>query len=133
MSPPLTLTSVATGVVTAPPSPLTASVHNPPSSHDGSGAFTFELRFSETPRDGFSYKILRDHALQVTGGQVTGARRLEAGRNIRWEITIQPSGNGNVNVVLPATTDCSTNGAACTGDGRMLSNRLEVTVPGPDG
>ena len=29
------------------PTPLTATVHDKPSSHDGSAAFTFELRFSE--------------------------------------------------------------------------------------
>ena len=42
-----TLTSVATTAVAGPP--LTATVHGQPSSHDGSDAFTFELRFSETP------------------------------------------------------------------------------------
>ena len=33
----------------------------------------------------------------------------------------------------PHTTDCEAEGALCTGDGRMLSNRLEITVPGPGG
>ena len=47
--------------------PLTASAHGVPAAHDGSATFTFELRFSETPRRGFSYKTLRDHAFTVTG------------------------------------------------------------------
>ena len=115
------------------PSPLTASVSGMPASHDGSASFTFELRFSETPRKGFSYKTMRDHAFTVTSGDVTKARRLEKGKNVRWEIHVTPDGNGPVTIVLPATTDCDADGAVCTDDGRMLSNRLEITVPGPGG
>ena len=70
------LTSEATAAVKLP---LTASVSNVPDSHDGSAAFTFELRFSEAPVDDFSYKTLRDHAFTVTGGEVTVARRLWSG------------------------------------------------------
>ena len=128
-----TLTSAATAAVAAAPSPLTASVLSAPQSHDGSAAFTFELRFSEAPADGFSYKTLRDHAFTVTGGEVTKARRLEPGKNLRWEIAVQPSGNDAVTVVLPVTEDCEADGAICTGDGRMLSSRLEFTVTGPGG
>ena len=61
------------------------------------------------------------------------ARRLERGKNIRWEITVQASGNADVTIVLPATTDCDAQGAVCTEDGRMLSQRLEVTVTGLGG
>ena len=124
------LTSAATTAAALPP--LTASAHDVPASHDGSAAFTFELHFSETPNDGFSYKTLRDHAFTATGGEVVKARRLERGKNVRWEITVQPSGNAGVTVALPATTDCSSQGAICTGDGRKLSSALEVTVPGPE-
>ena len=115
------------------PSPLTASVSGMPASHDGSASFTFELRFSENPRKGFSYKTVRDHAFTVTSGDVTKARRLEKGKNVRWEISVTPDVNGTVTIVLPATTDCTAEGAICTQDGRMLSNRLEITVPGPGG
>ena len=132
------VTSAATDAVEAAPveeeaTPLTASIHDAPASHDGSSSFTFELRFSETPKDNFSYKTLRDHAFTVTGGEVVKARRLERGSNIRWEIHVRPSGNGPVTIVLPVTTDCNASGAICTQDGRMLSEQLEVTVPGPDG
>ncbi len=74
---------------------------------------------------------MRDHASTVTGGEVAKARRLESGKNIRWEITVSPDGDETVTIVLPITTDCTAQGAICTGDGRMLSNRLEVTVSGP--
>ena len=127
------LTSAATATVAAAPSPLTASVHNTPTSHDGQSAFTFELRFSETPKDDFSYRTLRDHAFTMTGGEVTNAGRLEPGKNIRWEITVTPDGNAGVTIILPVTTDCAAGGAICTGDGRMLSTRLELAVSGPGG
>ena len=109
--------------------PLTASVSAVPGSQ--SGEFTFELRFSETPRKKFSYKIMRDHAFTVTGGQVTGARRLVPRSNVEWEIHVQPDGDGTVTIVLPVTTDCTAEGAICTQDGRKLSNSLNLTVPGP--
>ena len=126
-----TLTSTSTASVTAPPSPLTASLENAASSHDGQAAFTFELRFSENVR--VSYRTLRDHAFTVSNGDVTRAKRLEQGSNVRWRITVEPDSNADVTIVLPVTTDCDATGAVCTHDGRMLSSRLELTVPGPNG
>ena len=125
-----TLTSAATdAVASAPASPLTASLENVATSHDGESAFTFELRFSE--EFGISYKTLRDHAFTVTGGTVKKAQRLEQGSNIGWRVTVRPDGNGQVVIVLPETTDCDAQGAICTEDGRKLSHRLELTVSGP--
>ena len=114
---------------------LTASIHDEPSSHDGQSEFTFELQFSEEPKSGFSYKTMRDHVFTVTGGSVDGARRLVSGSNIGWLIKIRPTSNGDVTIVLPITEDCDAQGAICTGDGdgRPLSNRLEITVSGPTG
>ena len=51
--------------------------------------------------------------------------------NVRWLITVEPNGNGDVTIELPATTDCAAAGAICTGDGRMLTNSLSFTVSGP--
>ena len=110
---------------------MTASAHGVPASHDGSAAFIFELRFSEEMP--LSYKTLRDHAFTVTGGEVVKARRLERGKNLRWEITVRPDSNDAVTIVLPATTDCEADGANCTGDGSMLSERVELIVSGPGG
>ena len=123
------LTSAATSAVVAAPVSLTASFQDAPESHDGENAFTFELRFSEEFE--LSYVTLRDHAFTVTGGEVTGARRLVSGSNIRWEITVRPDGDGEVTAVLPATNDCDDEGAICTGDGRMLSTEVKLTVAGP--
>ena len=129
------LTSAATGEVAAAvvKPPLTATVHDVPSSHNGQGAFTFELRFSEDPKPDFSYTTVRDHAFTVTGGSVTYVRRLEPGKNIRWEITVTPDSSADVAIALKATTDCEADDAICTEDGRKLSNQLEVTVSGPGG
>ena len=124
-----TLTSAATGAVA--PFALTAAIHGVPASHNGQGVFTFELRFSE--EFGISYRTLRDHAFTVTGGEVVDARRLEPGKNVRWEIHVSPTANAQVTIVLPVTTDCSAQGAICTEDGRMLSSRVVLTVRGPGG
>ena len=114
--------------------PLTAAIHDAPESHDGQEDFTFELRFSEEPKEGFSSSTLRDHAFTVTGGEVAGARQLDgdsATPNIRWEISVTPDSNADVTVKLPVTTDCEAQGAICTDDGTMLSGSLKFTVKGP--
>ena len=110
---------------------LTATASTVPDSHDGH--FTFELRFSETPHSEFSYKTMRDHAFNVTGGAVTYVRRLAPPSNVGWEVHLTPDGDGAVTVVLPVTTDCTAQGAICTEERRPLSERLEITVNGPDG
>ena len=127
--------AVINNTAVAPPL-LTASIHDEPSSHDGQSEFTFELQFSEEPKEDFSYKTLRDHAFTVTrgtvkGGTVDGARRLVSGSNIGWQIKIRPTSDGDVNIVLPITEDCEADGAICTGDGTMLSSPLEFIVSGP--
>ena len=127
-----TLTSTATAAVTAAPSPLTVSVESAPTSHNGSEAFRIRVALSETPESGFSYTTMRDHAFTVTGGDVTGARRLVSGKNLRWEVTVQPSGNADVTVELPVTTDCAAQGAICTDNDEKLSNSLNLTVSGPE-
>ncbi len=124
------LSSAATAAVAGPPpEPLTASLSNGPPSHDGENVFTFELHFSE--EFSVSYKRLRDDAFIASGGDVTRAKRLERGSNIGWRIHVRPDGDGAVSIILPETTDCEATGAICAGDGRMLSNRSELTVSGP--
>ena len=125
------LTSIATAAVAAAPEPLTVRLKvAAPTSHDGSSEFTFEIEFSE--EFGISYATLRDHAFTVTGGSVETAQRTDKPSNIPWLITVKPQGTGDVTIELPATTDCDTEGAICTSDGRMLSNEVKLTVTGPD-
>ena len=126
-----TLTSAATLAVAPKPTPLTASFSNVPSSHSGSGVFTFELTFSENFP--LSYVTLRDHAFtEDDNGPVTKAQRKVQGSNQTWIITIEPKGNGAITITLPETTDCTAEGAICTDDGRKLSNSTTVTVAGPE-
>ena len=113
------------------PPPLTASFESVPTSHNGSDSFRIRIAFSEAPKSGFSYTTMRDHAFTVTGGSVTGARRLVSGKNLRWEIVVSPDSNGDVTITLPATTDCDAQGAICADGDKKLSNRLERTVSGP--
>ena len=108
--------------------PLTAEFLDAPAAHNGVDAFTVRVAFSEAVA--VSYRTLRDHALEVTGGRVTRAKRVD-GRSDLWRITIEPDSDAGVTVVLPVTDDCDAQGAVCTGDGGALSNRVELTIPGP--
>ena len=125
-----TLTSIATAEVVVAPEPLTVRLKvAAPTSHDGSSEFTFVIEFSE--EFGLSYKTLRDHAFNVTGGSVEKAQRTDKPSNIPWRITVKPTSTGDdVVIELQATTDCDAQGAICTGDGRKLSNSLIFTVSG---
>ena len=114
---------------------LAAEFVDVPESHGGA-EFTFKVRFSESFE--LSYLTMRDAALTVTNGRVTGARRLDNPHhehqgmqpNREWEIRVTPdSGAGDVTVTLPATADCEAAGAVCTGDGTMLSGAVTATVP----
>ena len=94
---------------------LTASFEALPESHDGS-EFTFELHFSEEIE--MSFVNMRDDVLDVPGGTVTRARRLEQGSNIGWEIAIVPESDADVSISLPPTVDCEAASAVCTADDR---------------
>ena len=101
-----------------------------PENHGGADTtFTFQIHFSEEPD--LSYVNVRGSVLTVAGGEVTGARRVTPGNDIRWEITLEPDGNDYVTVTLPPTTDCSVASAVCTQSNKMLSNKDSITVEGP--
>ena len=92
----------AQGAQEAAETPLTAAIHDAPESHDGQEDFTFELRFSEEPKEGFSYQTLRDHALTVTGG--------DGGRGpANWTGTATPptSGGRSASARTPTLTSPS--------------------------
>ena len=110
---------------------LTVRVERVPATHDGTSAFDVRLAFSEDLADDFSYTTLRDQAFTVTNGAVMGARRLTPPSNIAWEITVAPTGNDAVTLVLPATTTCAAADAICTEDERMLAHPLRTVIQGP--
>ena len=113
------------------PDALTASFVAVPAAHGGPGseAFVFELAFSEEPE--LSYKVLRDVSLAATRGAVRKAQRLERPFNIRWRITVEPSGWDDVTVTLAGGRACTASGAICTEGGKVLANTATATVPGP--
>ena len=111
------------------PTPLTARFVGMPAEHNGTDAFTFRIAFSDGIK--ISYKTFRDHSLEVAGGSVAKAKRVNRRRDL-WEITVEPNADAGVSVVLPVTEDCSTQGAVCTSDGRKLSNRVTLSVTGPE-
>ena len=117
-------------VETAGPA-LTARFENMPAAHDGEGAFTFRVAFSENI--GISYRSLREDAFEVTGGRVTRGERVDDRRDL-FEMTVEPDGGSAVTVTLSAGRECSVSGAICTkGENRrQLTNTPTATVAGPE-
>ena len=128
------LTSTATTAVAAQPAEtpvdlLTASFANVPADHNGEN-FTFQLTFSENVNAG--YARIRDDAFTVSGGSIASTSRITQGSNQGWNVEVDPTGNEAITITLPETTDCGAQGAICTGDGKKLSGRVELTVNGPE-
>ena len=105
---------------------VTARFENVPESHDGSTAFTFDLHFSENI-PGLSYKTVAGDLVEITGANVTGARRLTQGSNQGWRVTVEPSANDDIAISLPARA-CGETAAICTSDNRALSEGISATV-----
>ena len=117
------------------PSALTARFKGLPETHDGSRAIRFRVAFSENI--GISYRSLREDAFTVSGGRVTGGKRVNGRRDL-FEMTVRPETDGDVTIALPAERSCGVSGpresgAICTKSRprRRLTNAPEVTVPGP--
>ena len=113
----------------ADPRFLTARFSGLPASHDGSTQFSFTLEFNLEVAN--SYRDFKNGVFELSGGAVSKARRVDPASDKRWEVTIEPGGNGPIVIVLPAHRDCTEIAAVCTPDGLRLSNRLAATVQGP--
>ena len=119
--------------------PLTANFVLVPSDHDGS-PFTVQLHFSEPignkPRhvkEAFSQP--RMVGQPAAGGSVTKAKRLDrawvSGKRVtsQWELTVEPSGSGDVELRAAGNLVCSGGSALCTHPGRQsLSHDLSATI-----
>ena len=95
--------------------------------HDGETAFTVTLRFSGAP-EGLTQAMVEGALLEVTGGRVTEARPTVEGASTAWEVTVAPSGPGDVTIRLPVRA-CGEANAVCIG-GAPLSEAVEAVVPG---
>ena len=117
---------------------IVASLTDSPDMHVGR-PFTVELRLSAFAW--ISFTDMRDHAFTVTGGRITGARRLTT-RPVsvggvqrllsdHWRLSVRPDGAGPVTLSLPASRPCDEPGAICTPSGGRVGNALDLTVRGP--
>ena len=105
--------------------PVTVSVESLPDSHNGVASFTFRIVFSESVKVLYSYGA---GMLNVSGGSVTGSQNLDR-RTERWEFTIAPHSEGDVEINLPGGRECEYGHIPCGAGERPLSNSLELTVP----
>ena len=115
---------------------LTAWFENAPAAHDGASRFTLELVFSAAVFDGnesFDKNQAIQDALRVTGGTIRGRRRADRNAYDRWILWIEPSGDGDVTVVLPADGTACDAGGICTPDGVRLGAEARATVEGTAG
>ena len=114
------------------PAGLTASFEGLPAEHRGEGGFHFRVAFSEDI--GISFRALREDAFTVTGGRVTGGKRMDGRRDL-FRMTVRPDSGAAVTITLPAGRACGVSGAICTkGEPRrQLTNSPSATVAGPVG
>ena len=127
---PATTTARAGG--RTPRSDLTAAFVGMPTKHDGERAFRFRVAFSENI--GISFRALREDAFTVTGGRITGGKRVDGRRDL-FRMTVRPDADGDVTITLPEGRACGVSGAICTkGENRrQLTNSPSATVKGPAG
>ena len=108
--------------------PVTVEVLDFPGSHDGSANVTFELAFSEVPVDATPARIAA--LVAVTNGSVHEARRVNGGSDLRWTVELAPAAAGTeIQVSIPATTDCSAANAICSAAGGMLETGASASIP----
>ena len=109
---------------------LTAAFVGMPAAHRGEGGFRFRVSFSEDI--GISFRSLREDAFTVTGGRVTGGKRVDGRRDL-FEMTVRPTSVRDVTITLLAGRACAVSGAICTkGENRRkLTNAPSTTVRGP--
>ena len=124
------------GAASAPSAPvtpaeaqgLTGEFVSVPASHDGSSPFTLQIEFNDEIAQRFRRK--RNDVFEVTGGTVQDLRRVDRRRDL-WDLTVAPSSDAAVTIVVPEDRACDAAGAVCTAAGDRLSEVVEATVPGP--
>ena len=123
-----------TSVTVPGPATLLATLEPDVERHGGEDTvFALEMTFSPTLGQG-KWKEFRDHSFDVSGGTVTGVRRVvKTGdeRNRVWTVDVEPAGDGDVTVTLLPSPACGEEHAMCTAAGRRLETGATVTVPGP--
>ena len=127
-----TLTSEATAEVTAAPAPLTAS--RPDSRfqsarHKGADDRPQMIVAFSLPVASFEKTT---PSVSLTGAAVSSVRRhQEDGLDNAWIFFLDPDGDGDIVLSLVTGRPCDS-GGICTEDGEMLSEGVQVTLPGPE-
>ena len=109
---------------------LTAQFKRVPVAHDATGVFSVELHFSENI-PGLSYRTMAGPAFEATNSTITGARRMERGKNQKWVVNVRPAGPESVTLTLAPTPDCTSTHAICSASDERLTSAVQTTVPGP--
>ena len=113
-----------------PTQQLTAQFKQVPVAHNGAGLFSVQLHFSENI-PGLSYRTMAGPAFEATNSAITGARRMEPGKNQKWVVNVRPTGAESVTLTLAPTPDCTSTHAICSASDERLANAVQTTVPGP--
>ena len=127
-----TLTSAATVEVAAAPAPLTASLPNSrfqSARHNGAGDRPQVIVAFSLPVASFEKTT---PSVSLTGATVSSVRlHEEDGLQNSWIFFLDPDGDGDIVFSLATGQPCDS-GGICTEDGGMLSEGVQVTLPGPE-
>ena len=127
-----TLTSEATAEVTAAPVPLTASLPDSrfqSARHNGADDRPQLIVAFSLPVASFEKTT---PSVSLTGAAVSSVRRhQEDGLDNAWIFFLDPDGDGDIVLSLVTGRPCDS-GGICTEDGEMLSEGVQVTLPGPE-
>ena len=127
-----TLTSNAVAAAVAPLPPLTASLPNSPFQsprHQGAGDKPQVVVAFSLPVASFEKTA---PSVSLTGATVSSVRRHEEeGLENAWIFFLNPNGADDIVFSLVTGQPCDS-GGICTEDGGLLSEGVQVTVPGPE-
>ena len=127
-----TLTSEATAEVTAAPAPLTASLPDSrfqSARHNGADDRPQVIVAFSLPVASFEKTT---PSVSLTGAAVSSVRRhQEDGLENAWIFFLDSDGDGDIVFSLATGQPCDS-GGICTEDGEMLSEGVQVTLPGPE-
>ena len=127
-----TLTSNAVAAAVAPLPPLTASLPNSPFQsprHQGAGDKPQVVVAFSLPVASFEKTT---PSVSLTGATVSSVRRHEEeGLENAWTFFLNPNGADDIVFSLVTGQPCDS-GGICTEDGGLLSEGVQVTVPGPE-
>ena len=126
------LTSAATVEVAAAPAPLTASLPDSrfqSARHNGAGDRPQVIVAFSLPVASFEKTT---PSVSLTGATVSSVRlHEEDGLQNAWIFFLDSDGDGDIVFSLATGQPCDS-GGICTEDGRMLSEGVRVTLPGPE-